>query len=121
MPALRPVLPVTDMARSLAFWRGLGFEVAFSDRSPAEKADYAGVRGHGLELHLQTFTAEQLGYTQTMSIRIEVETRNALEALHARWSTAATITAPLSEKPWGTVEFGFYDPDGTPFHVYCDA
>ena len=121
MPSLRPVLPVTDMARSLAFWRALGFTVMFSDRDPAETADYAGVRGHGLELHLQTFTPGQIQTTQTMTIRIEVEDRPALEALHAAWSEVIEISAPLSEKPWGTVEFGFRDPDRSPFHVYCDV
>ena len=117
---LRPVLPVTDMARSLKFWRRLGFEVLFSDRSPPENADYAGVAGHGVELHLQTFTPDQLNVTQTMNIRIEVRDQAALETLHTAWSSVVEISAPLASKPWGTIEFGFHDPDRTPFHVYCN-
>lgn len=118
---VRPVCPVTDMARSLAFWRQLGFEVAFSSLKPAESADYVGIRRDGLELHLQTFTPEQLGHTQTMAIRIELTSPDALARLHAEWEPHGVITAPLSEKPWGTVEFGFYDPDRTPFFFYVDA
>ena len=121
MLALRPVLPVTDMARSIAFWKGLGFKVAFCDSEPPEQADYAGVRGHGLELHLQTFTPGQLSVTQVMNIRIETSSREELERLHAAWARQVDISAPLEEKPWGTVEFGFRDPDGAPFHIYCDS
>lgn len=121
MLALRPVLPVTNMARSLAFWKKLGFALAFCDREQPGQAEYAGLRGHGIELHLQTFTPGQLSATQVMNIRIETGSREDLERLHALWARQIDISAPLEEKPWGTVEFGFRDPDGTPFHIYCDS
>jgi catechol 2,3-dioxygenase-like lactoylglutathione lyase family enzyme len=113
--AVHPVLPVTDMQRALEFWQRLGFAIAFSDRQPAEIADYAGVRRGDLVLHLQTFTAEQRGYTQTMALRIETD---AVETLYDAWKELGFITAPLERKPWGNLEFGFYDPDNTPFFFY---
>lgn len=118
--SVHPVCPVTDMEASLAFWQKLRFDVVFADRDPAESADYAGVAREGLELHLQTFTPEQRAGTQTMAIRIEMADRASLEALNAEWVPHAIITAPLDDKPWGTREFGFYDPDGTPFFFYVD-
>jgi len=118
--SVHPVCPVTDMGASLAFWARLGFAVAFADRDPPETADYAGVARDGLELHLQTFTPEQRAGTQTMAIRIEMTGRAALEALHGEWAPHGMITAELADKPWGTREFGFYDPDGTPFFFYVD-
>lgn len=118
--SVHPVCPVTDMAASLAFWLRLGFKVVFSDKQPPAAADYAGVAREGLELHLQTFTREQRAGTQTMAIRIEMSDRAALEALNAEWLRHRIITAPLEDKPWGTREFGFYDPDGTPFFFYVD-
>jgi catechol 2,3-dioxygenase-like lactoylglutathione lyase family enzyme len=113
--AVHPVLPVTDMKRALEFWSRLGFKLAFADRPQAETADYAGVRRGDLVLHLQTFTEEQRGYTQTMALRIETD---AVEALHEEWKDLGVITAPLEKKPWGNYEFGFYDPDNTPFFFY---
>jgi len=118
--SVHPVCPVTNMAASLAFWVRLGFTVVFSDKQPPAAADYAGVAREELELHLQTFTPEQRAGTQTMAIRIEMSDRPALEALNAEWAPHRIITAALEDKPWGTREFGFYDPDGTPFFFYVD-
>jgi len=113
--SVHPVLPVTDMQRSLAFWSKLGFALDFADASPPEAASYAGVSRGDLVLHLQTFTDEQRGYTQTMALRIETD---SVDQLYAEWESLGFITAPLEEKPWGNYEFGFYDPDNTPFFFY---
>jgi len=115
-----PVCPTTDLPRTLAFWQRLGFEPVFADHADPAKASYAGVVRANLELHLQTFTPEQMTYTQTMAMRIKLESRDALEQLHAEWQPHGHITAPLEEKPWGNYEFGFYDPDKTPFFFYVD-
>ena len=118
--ALHPVCPVLDMSVHLHFWDKLGFLPAFGDCQPYETADYVGIARDGLELHLQTFTREQLKETQTMALRIEMTGKKALEALHDDWKERIKISAPLSAKPWGTVEFGFYDPANTPFFFYVD-
>jgi len=118
--SVHPVCPVVDMEASLAFWRRLGLKVVFADADPPDAANYAGVAREGLELHLQTFTPEQRAGTQTMAIRIEMTGRDALETLHGEWAPHGIITAALDDKSWGTREFGFYDPDGTPFFFYVD-
>lgn len=118
--ALHPVCPVLDMKAHLAFWARLGFEPVFGSLKPFEDADYVGIARAGLELHLQTFTREQLKETQTMALRVEMTDISALESLFDEWKDTIEISAPLSEKPWGTVEFGFYDPANTPFFFYVD-
>lgn len=115
-----PVCPTTDLERTLEFWQTLGFLPAFADHQDVAQASYAGVRRSELELHLQTFTPDQIQTTQTMAMRIMLESREALEALYAEWLPHGHISAPLEEKPWGNYEFGFYDPDKTPFFFYVD-
>lgn len=119
-PVVSPVCPVTDMAASLRFWKQLGFDLDFSDDPDPLSASYTGVKRGGLELHLQFFTAEQMEFTQTMATRIRMESRDALEALYAEWEPHGFITAPLEAKPWGNYEFGFYDPNNTPFYFYVN-
>ena len=53
--SITPVCPVTDMARTVAFWQTLGFEVYFTDESAPEAPAYCGVRRGELALHLQAF------------------------------------------------------------------
>jgi len=119
--AVSPVCPTTDLSRTMAFWERLGFERDFADHPDLRQATYAGVRRETLELHLQTFTLDQIQTTQTMAMRIRLESRKALEALYAEWQPLDFISAPLDEKPWGNYEFGFYDPDRTPFFFYVDS
>lgn len=112
--AVYPVLPTTDMSATLAFWQKLGFEIAFADDMDAPNTSaYAGVTRDGLTLHLQGFTPEQAGDFRPYSLRIELASREALDALAAEWEPTGVITAPLQDRPWGNREFGFYDPDGT--------
>ena len=117
---MSPICPVTDMGRTQTFWKRLGFTISFCDAVTPETSNYAGVSRSGLELHLQTFTPEQMTYTQTMALRIKIRNRAGLETIHAEWSPLDIITAPLKEQPWGTYEFGFFDPDRTPFFFYVD-
>lgn len=116
-----PVCPTTDLPRTMAFWERLGFDRDFADHPELSQATYAGVRRETLELHLQTFTPDQIQTTQTMAMRIRLESRSALEGLYAEWQPLDFISAPLAEKPWGNYEFGFYDPDRTPFFFYVDS
>lgn len=119
--SITPVCPVTDMAKTLAFWEKLGFTLSFIDNSAPEAAAYCGVRRDGLSLHLQAFTPEQMKTTQTMALRVWMESRESLDALATEWEPHGVITAPLGDRPWGNREFGFYDPDCTPFFFCVDA
>ena len=115
--AVCPVLPVTDLARSIEFWEKLGFACAFVDADSVSTASYAVVQRGAMALHMQTFTPEQMVGTQTMATRIVVDD---VDRLNAEWEPHGVITAPLGDRPWGNREFGFYDPDGTPFFFYSD-
>lgn len=115
-----PVCPVIDMREHADFWSSLGFRVQATSGATASESDYAVIGMEGMELHLQTFTADQLSATQTMATRIELSSLEELNALHEKWRKTISISAPLEEKPWGTIEFGFYDPVGTPFFFYVD-
>jgi len=53
-----------------------------------------------------------------MAIRIEMDNLQALEKLYEEWKPHNVITADLGDRPWGNREFGFYDPDKTPFY-FC--
>ena len=118
--SVHPVCPVLDMPSHLAFWGRLGFRVSFSGGKPPETADYVGVARDGIELHLQTFSEADLKRTQIMAVRVEMTSRGTLETLHAEWAPLIAITAVLADTPWGTREFGFYDPVGSPFFFYVD-
>ena len=118
--SITPVCPVTDMARSVAFWERLGFEVYFVDHSDPKAAAYCGVRRGALALHLQAFTPQDLEETQTMALRVWMESRSDLDALAEEWAPHGVISAPLGDKPWGNREFGIYDPDKTPFFFCVD-
>jgi hypothetical protein len=117
---VHPVCPVLDMSVHLAFRRRLGFEVAFSGGRPPDSADYVGIARGGIELHLQTFAADDLKRTQIMATRIELTDAGSLESLHAEWTGKVDISAPLRDTAWGTREFGFHDPARSPFFFYVD-
>ena len=118
--AVSPVCPTTDLPKTVAFWTRLGFDLLFADHADLSQASYAGVQRDTLELHLQTFTPDQIQTTQTMATRIRLISRDALESLYAEWEPQGVISARLEAKPWGNYEFGFYDPDKTPFFFYVD-
>lgn len=118
LQSITPVCPVTDMRKSADFWRRLGFELAFVDTSDPEAAGYCGVRRDGVTLHLQTFMPDQMRATQRMAMRVWLTSRADHDALAAEWQPLGVITSPPADRPWGNREFGFYDPDGTPF-LFC--
>ncbi|MEM9181267.1 MAG: hypothetical protein AAGA89_16255 [Pseudomonadota bacterium] len=118
--AVSPVCPTTDLPKTVGFWKMLGFDLVFADHAELSAASYAGVQRDTLELHLQTFTPDQIQTTQTMATRIRLTSREALETLYAEWDLHGFTTAKLEAKPWGNYEFGFYDPDKTPFFFYVD-
>lgn len=108
------------MKNHVEFWQSLGFKLLGKSAEVLEQSDYAVVARDGAEFHLQTFTASQLKTTQTMAIRVALDSAMELRALYKQWDQIIAISAPLEVKPWGTEEFGFFDPAGTPFFFYVD-
>ncbi|MBL4812477.1 MAG: hypothetical protein JKX69_09035 [Rhodobacteraceae bacterium] len=117
---IAPVLAVLDMRQSLAFWQRLGLKLDFADTQDPDRARYAAVSRDGLVLHLQSFAPDQMQGQGAISLRIRMSDMAALTALHAEWAALDVVTAPLAQKPWGTVEFGFYTREGAALFFYID-
>ena len=115
--AINPVIPVRDMQEALSFYEGrLGFKEVFDDAAaPGATISYAGVRRGGLCLHLQTMAPNE---RPTMPlVRIQVEN---IEPLYEEYEAQGVITGPLAAKPWGSRDFGLYDPNKAALVFYED-
>jgi catechol 2,3-dioxygenase-like lactoylglutathione lyase family enzyme len=121
--ALIPVLMSNDVARSIAFYRLLGFVPAFQDDDSAPR--YAALVRDGIELHLQWQDAGQWAHPiDRPTYRFVVPEVDVLHAEFVRSGAMATQAAapgPLhlpAETPWGTREFHLRDPDGNGLQFY---
>src|SRR5579872_6673193 len=116
---VQPVLPVRDVDRSVRFYvECLGFRLAFRDR-PGPDANYVGLRRDGVELHLQwhdeaDFKGVEAG---TLMLRFAVEGPDTLFGEYKDKGVFHERTR-LTDTPWGTHEFAFFDPDGNGLTFY---
>ena len=103
-----PVLPVADLARSLAFYTRLGFAIV------AEHPGYAIVAFGDAELHL---AEQELGDDDVSRSGAYLRVDDA-DSVHAAWSVlgAPIIKTPVDE-PYGIREFATEDPDGNLWRV----
>ena len=116
---LNPVIPVKNMNETLAFYEEkLGFRRAFDDSTgPETPISYAGVLRGGLCLHLQSMAPDE---NPTMPlIRIRVDN---IEPLYEEYKNKGALApnAKLEPKPWGSKDFGLYDPNGAALLFYED-
>jgi catechol 2,3-dioxygenase-like lactoylglutathione lyase family enzyme len=117
---VNPVLAVRDVGAAIRYYtEKLGFRVSFQDSATDPK--YAGVRRDAVEVHLQWH--EESDFKRNGSdppiIRFIVDDPDALfEEFKAR--NALGPKSELRDTPWGTREFGFYEPDGTGLIFYRD-
>jgi len=107
---IAPVLRVSDLMRSLAFYRErLGFALDFR-----YEAFYASVSRDGCRLHLQCAPAtprDQAAFERAQHLDACIVVQDA-RALSAAFSEAdVTFSVPLRQMPYG-VEFYVRDPDG---------
>ncbi|HKK74529.1 MAG TPA: VOC family protein [Saprospiraceae bacterium] len=105
-PFIIPVLPTANMERDLEWYaKHTGFEKCFGDHM------YAGISKDGLEIHLQwhadTPDDPLLGGSV---IRIFVAD---IQQWFQEFEKRGTVTRKKLrlDTPWGTHEFGFYDPN----------
>jgi catechol 2,3-dioxygenase-like lactoylglutathione lyase family enzyme len=116
---VQPVLPVRDVERAIRFYVDrLGFRVAFRDR-PGADVRYAGVSRDSVEVHLQwheepDFNGVEAG---TLMLRFVVDDPDALFAEYRDRGVFHEGTR-LTDTPWGTREFAFFDPDGNGLTFY---
>jgi catechol 2,3-dioxygenase-like lactoylglutathione lyase family enzyme len=107
---IAPVLRVTDLKRSLAFYRDqLGFDLDF-----CYEDFYASVSRDGCHIHLQCARPtprDQATFERDEYLDACIVAQN-VEALSATFTSAGVTPAvPLRQMPYG-VEFYIRDPDG---------
>ncbi len=105
-----PVLRVSDLARSLSYYRNqLGFDVEFT-----YEGFYAGILRDGCRIHLKCsapLARDQKAYEAAGHLDACFGVQNA-EALASRFARAgAVFSVPLRSMPYGK-EFYVRDPDG---------
>jgi catechol 2,3-dioxygenase-like lactoylglutathione lyase family enzyme len=114
LTSLAPQFLVDDLARSIAFYRRLGF--AFGE--PWDGFYAIGVRD-GLELHLkESPKCEEARRFQRLNEHLDAAVGvDGIEAYYAQCVAAGVgIVKPLTPTPWGTKDFYVTDPDG---YVLC--
>lgn len=116
---INPVIPARDMAESLAFYEGkLGFERRFAyAEDPDGPISYAGLHRAGLTLHLQAMVPGQDDAMPLIRVRVE-----NIERLYEEYLAAGVVaeSGRLEPKPWGSSDFGVYDPNGAALVFYED-
>jgi catechol 2,3-dioxygenase-like lactoylglutathione lyase family enzyme len=110
LTALAPQFLVDDLARSMAFYRKLGFTFG-------EPWDgfYAIAERDGLELHLKEAPKHpaERQHRRTHEHLDAAAGVDGIEAFYAQCvANGATILRPLLPTAWGTKDFYVEDPDG---------
>lgn len=106
---ITPILPVKNVLNALEFYiKKLKFKLVFIDEERNPK--YAGIRRNNIALHLQWHDASEWEISKDRPmLRIQVQ---GIEALYKEYQLMGVFHnhTSLEEKPWGTLEFAFYDP-----------
>ena len=102
-----PVLPSSDPAASVAFWRGLGF----ADCLEFPGHGYAIARDGGVEFHFWQSDDRHVAENTSCYVRVA-----DADAWHARLAPNVSAPARISDAPtdreWGMREFYIWDADG---------
>lgn len=115
--SVQPVLMVRNIARSIRFFRRLGFEPTFKDR--ARDRRYAGIRRDGCELHLQRRDPLEWTYpVDRPTMRFVVDDVDSLYSAFVK-TRIQHLTKPAMTS-WGTYEFHVQDPDGNGLQFYLE-
>jgi uncharacterized glyoxalase superfamily protein PhnB len=109
-----PVLPCSDVRTGVDYYvQKLGFTEKFCHGEPAS---YAGVERDGVIIHLCLMNDAKYIASQTM-LRFAVQNVDALYE-EVKAGGAVHPNGALSEKPWGSREFGALDADGVCIAFY---
>ena len=100
-----PVLPSLEVARSLAFFKGLGFTAWGWEDPPS----YGGVERDGAELHF--FTTDRKEVCEWTSCRVNCDDVSGIWE-EAQAAGCVHPNGKLDDKPWGMREFAILDPFG---------
>jgi len=116
--SINPVLPSTDVARSIDFYvTKLGFRLMFQDSQEAPQ--YAGVGRGAVSLHLQWHDEQEWDRVERPMIRFVIEN---VGYLFDEWSDREVFheQTAVRETIWRTKEFAFFDPDMNGLTFYSD-
>lgn len=123
---IQPVLVAHDVMDSVAFYRKLGFALAFQDSASNPK--YAGVVRDDIEIHLQWADPGQWAHpTDRPAYRFLV---SDVDALHKEFVASGCVNpattqgspwAAPADTPWGTREFHLWDPGRNSLQFYQPA
>jgi uncharacterized glyoxalase superfamily protein PhnB len=118
LKAVRPVLGARDVAATVQWYvERLGFICAFDDGGATIR--YAGISRDGVEIHLQWQDERYFPAPgeDAPAYRFLVDDPDTLHA-ECAGQRGLRPTAALRDTPWGTREFGVYDPNGHGLHFY---
>ena len=106
--SVEPVLMVRDVAASIRFYAKLGFRTLFQDG--ADTPGYAVIGRESVTLHLQWHAEEDFADGDRPNYRFQV---TDIDSLYDEFTAARVVPdgKRIAERPWGTREFEFYDPD----------
>ena len=119
---VQPVLPVTDVAASAAFFaQSLGFEIEFLHGSPPSHGRVRsgdGSYGQPIYIHLTLAASQEVRPSGELRIHVGRE----LDALHAEYVRRGVqvICAPVTQ-PWGLREFVIREPNGHVLRFCAEA
>jgi uncharacterized glyoxalase superfamily protein PhnB len=116
--AVNPMRPARDVGKALRYYvERLGFRHTFGKVSN----NYVGVARDGVELHLWWQREEdfQSGKAGQAMLRFVVDDPDALFVEYKTKGLSSEETC-VEDKPWGTREFTFFDPDGNGLTFYRD-
>ena len=103
-----PVLHVTNTAKALTFYHGLGFQLEFEHHAQGAAGDpcYMGISRDGVWLHLSSFAGD--GVTGAVA-NLMVD---SVDSLYAEFSARDVhIEVPPVDKSWGSREMYVKDGD----------
>lgn len=117
-PAAVPEIPVADMVSALDYYeRALGFTVDWG----RDGGGIAGIsQGRCRMFVTDRFFREYFGNPAPVVIWLNLDSKNEVDALHAKWQgQGARIVHPPESKPWSRLhEFVAGDPDGNVIRVF---
>lgn len=117
--AVNPVLPARSVSQAICYYtERLGFSLRFQD--DPQDPRYAGVERDGICLHLQGHDPTDFREAvDTLMLRFVIDDVDALFEEYQDQQVFQDHTA-LSDTPWRTREFAFYDQDGNGLTFYRD-
>jgi catechol 2,3-dioxygenase-like lactoylglutathione lyase family enzyme len=104
-----PVLHVTNAAKALTFYHGLGFQLEFEHHPQGAEGDpcYMGISRDGVWLHLSSFAGDGVaGAVANLMVDSVDQLYSEFTAKHVQ------IDVPPVDQSWGSREMYVKDADG---------